>query len=235
MQPRLGSTLNFLRLCQATATNRESRNLTLPWLASLLPHRDPLQDGVPWLPYSVTRWLSANLTSNMSVLEFGAGGSTVFFSGLTRSVFSVEHDSSWCRRVLDVIRGLGRINVSVMLREPDDLRFVNNPEAHHDEYLSSNPLYRGMTFYNYVHTVDLCRDESFDLVVLDGRARLACLRRSLPKLRNGGFVLLDDSERSRYRNASRILAGWSRQDFSGLCPYTRFNRQATVWQKPQFS
>jgi predicted O-methyltransferase YrrM len=40
----------------------------------------------------------------------------------------------------------------------------------------------------------------FDLIVVDGRERVRCVRAALPRLAPGGVLLLDDSQRRRYRS-----------------------------------
>ncbi|MBI5154300.1 hypothetical protein HZA57_03600, partial [Candidatus Poribacteria bacterium] len=71
---------------------------------------------------------------------------------------------------------------------------------------------------------------AFDLVIVDGRVRAACARLALPKVREGGWLLLDDSEREKYRDISRDLHSFTRLDFRGLNPYSLDISQTTVWQ-----
>jgi hypothetical protein len=87
-----------------------------------------------------------------------------------------------------------------------------------------------MNFESYVKTIDDYADEHFDLVVVDGRARTACVLQALPKVRRGGFLLLDDSYRGEYSPAMAALAGQGRNDFRGLAPYNTDLGQTTVWE-----
>ena len=53
-------------------------------------------------------------------------------------------------------------------------------------------------------------DASLDLVVVDGRARVECARRAMPKVKPGGLLLLDDTSRERYAGdcaAGRVGTG----------------------------
>lgn len=67
-------------------------------------------------------------------------------------------------------------------------------------------------------------------IAVDGRRRVACVARALPHLQDWGMLLLDDSQRARYRPAIAAidLAGLTRvhhsRDVDGL-------RETTVWQK----
>jgi predicted O-methyltransferase YrrM len=69
---------------------------------------------------------------------------------------------------------------------------------------SAKPGYAGRDFTAYVETIDRV-DGAFDLVVVDGRARVACAERALPRLAPGGVLLLDDAWRRRYRVGIRSL------------------------------
>ena len=44
-------------------------------------------------------------------------------------------------------------------------------------------------------------DGTFDLVVVDGRARNACFHRAVPRLAPGGVLVFDNVDRQRYRDA----------------------------------
>ncbi len=55
-----------------------------------------------------------------------------------------------------------------------------------------------MSFEKYVRSIDRFIDKSLDLVIIDGRARLSCITHALKKIRPGGYLMLDDSERERY-------------------------------------
>lgn len=85
--------------------------------------------------------------------------------------------------------------------------------------------------------------DSFDLVLVDGRDRVACVRYTTRLVRPGGFMLVDNTERvetGRYADIPAILEGWTRTDFEQHGPDRagwQFvhpeNRWITsVWQKP---
>ncbi len=60
----------------------------------------------------------------------------------------------------------------------------------------------------------------FDMVVVDGRSRNACLRNSLDKLTERGIILFDNTDRSDYQESYDLLKnqGFKRIDFWGLSP-----------------
>jgi predicted O-methyltransferase YrrM len=90
----------------------------------------------------------------------------------------------------------------------------------------------GGFFDSYVAAIDDEPDESLDVVIVDGRARVECVRRAMPKVRSGGLLILDDTQRARYRPAIELLAGWERQVFTGLKPGDQHPAQTSAWRKP---
>mgnify|MGYP002282580474 CR=1 FL=1 len=79
-----------------------------------------------------------------------------------------------------------------------------------------------------IYNTQLCHldKESRDLILVDGRARPECLFMSLDKLKSGGLMVLDNSERERYSIVFDHLKDWS--------SYTTSNglTDTTFWQKP---
>lgn len=100
--------------------------------------------------------------------------------------------------------------------------------ANVDIYLrSSDNSYR-----EYVSVVDTFSEESFDVVLIDGRERMRCLKRSLRVLRPSGLLVLDDSNRESYREADSVLSDWPRETFTGLVPCKDEIGVTTIWTKP---
>jgi hypothetical protein len=61
--------------------------------------------------------------------------------------------------------------------------------------------------------------QSFDMVLVDGRARIACLYRAVDKVAPGGALVLDNSDYERYQPALvNFLPAWRRRDFTAPGP-----------------
>ena len=88
-----------------------------------------------------------------------------------------------------------------------------------------------MTFADYVSRIDQFDEGTFDAVLVDGRARSACLLRAWPKIRKGGVLVLDNSERPRYLVAINRLPSQGRFDYVGPAAYSRWYWQTTVWER----
>lgn len=74
----------------------------------------------------------------------------------------------------------------------------------------------------------------FDLIVIDGRARLACARSCRGRLSPGGFIILDNAE--WYPNCAAQLRelGLIQIDFTGLGPVADFAWTTSLFISPDF-
>jgi predicted O-methyltransferase YrrM len=64
--------------------------------------------------------------------------------------------------------------------------------------------FAGQDFSAYVAAIDSVTG-SFDVIVIDGRAREACLAAAVGRLAPGGVIVFDNVERRRYRKAIASL------------------------------
>lgn len=124
---------------------------------------------------------------NVTVLEWGSGGSTLFFSQFTHEYYSIEHDKKWSRAVQEAIDQL----------EPTRRSHV------HLQYVPPSAPWSGdgsyLEFSAYVDAA-LSLHTKFDLVIIDGRARVACAKLIATRglLNDGAVVLLHDYQRQEY-------------------------------------
>jgi hypothetical protein len=174
---------------------------------------------VPWWTYGaideVEKWLS-NRSRPARVFEYGSGASTVWLSRRADEVHSVEHD-----------RGFAELMAPVMATRPNIDLVVVEPEAkQHIDVASSKEGYRGLDFSAYVAAIDRV-EGPFDLVVVDGRAREACLAAAIRRLNPEGVVVFDNSARRRYRPAI-CKSGLPERRFRGLVPTLPYPDQTSV-------
>ena len=170
----------------------------------------------PWWPYSAQKWVDATLPVGAAVFEFGGGGSTLWMQTRASKVYCVEHDRGW----YEELSAATAENVSVI--------FV--PTS--DEGNIGTPVEPNRYFDKYVNVIKEQADESFDLIIVDGRARVACGIASLPKLKPGGMLLLDDSDRPQYSQLVKAIDHWPAFIATGLKPGAPCISQTTIWTKP---
>jgi predicted O-methyltransferase YrrM len=213
------------------ATNPSSLRFITPWLISLLPSRNSLKDQAPWIVFSAREWLESHLKSGMSVFEYGSGGSTIYLAKKVRRIVSIDHDKCWYDLIRSYLAKNDITNCEYILSEPEKSDKATTASSNLKNYASEDENCVGMDYEKYVRNIDKFPDAGFDLVLVDGRARVSCIKHAIPKIRPGGYLMLDDSERARYKEAiSSFLSRYERKDFFGLTPYTVRLRQTSIWR-----
>lgn len=148
---------------------------------------------VPWWTYRaidvVEEWLG-NRHPQARVFEYGSGASTLWLSRRAAHVDSVEHFAPFAASMRPRLAEAGNVDLHVV-----EARRSANPEVP-----SAKEGHAGLDFADYVATIDKVGGQ-FDLIVVDGRAREACLVAALPHLAPDGIIVFDNSWRRRYRTA----------------------------------
>ena len=186
------------------------------WRRSLAPDHTSITDRLPWVTFGAIDWMDGYLNKDSRVFEYGSGGSTLFLLDRSGKVTSVEHDKDWYEEV----KKKGE-QASLLLRTPE-------PVTDSKEFTSVR--HAGFQFEHYVRSIKQEEDQSLDLVIVDGRARNQCVKAALPKIKPGGYLLLDNSDRERYAPARALLSSYERTDFRGLAPYCNQPSQTSVWK-----
>jgi hypothetical protein len=146
----------------------------------------------PWFTAEALRALKGFVNKNMHAFEWGSGKSTLWLADRLRDVVSVEHDPAWHARVQVMLNEAQVRNAHVKLADP----------AEYAEQIAPYP------------------DGCFDLVIVDGADRNACIRAAASKVRPGGWIIVDNAE-----------AAW---DCSPLTGYRRIETRNGVWQTDIF-
>ena len=178
------------------------------------------------MPDAAVEWLHPRITSDMRVFEWGAGGSTLFFAARAASVTTIEHDAEWFSHVERALRKHAATNVTLRLSPPVPVPVV--PEM----YRSTDPRYVDLSFEAYARTIEAFPQECFDVVVVDGRARPGCMKHAVRRVRPGGCLVLDNSDRDVYNAGRPFVAGWTEFVFAGEEIYYGIWTQTTVWVSP---
>ena len=147
----------------------------------------------PWIVPAAVGWLRRRIRSDWAVLELGSGRSTVWFARRAGSVLSFEDNEYWYPRTQERLAEAGLANVDLRLREVE----------------------------GFPKEVAELPDASFDLVLVDfleapAVTRIDALKPAMKKVRPGGYLLLDDSDRPGYREAYELLDGWRERRFIGV-------------------
>ena len=168
----------------------------------------------------------AILNKEMKGFEFGSGGSTIFFSKRAGQLISLEHDVAWHTQITKRFEDLQVKNVDYYLVEKDaDNSKPSLIGKRNDDY--TVPFTPATCYLNYYSFIDRFADESFDFIIVDGRARVECAEHAIPKLKKGGILILDNSERLRYKPVHDTVKNWKAVfTTNGLT-------DTTFWFKPE--
>lgn len=151
--------------------------------------RSTMRLRLPWLPFRLIDELAGRVRPGDRVLEYGGGGSTLWFLDRGASVVTIEDDEGWA----------ARLQSHVGHRTDWDLRR------------------RAIEAGGYVKAGDDLADSSIDIVLVDGKDRPGCIHASLPKVKPGGLLLVDDVDRPEYAAALSAVT-WPRRDVVGFAP-----------------
>jgi predicted O-methyltransferase YrrM len=163
----------------------------------------------PWIVPAAIGWLRRHIRSDWSILELGSGRSTAWFARRAGHVISLEDNEFWYQQTQERLR---RAGLEV------DLRLM--PVKEFPDQVADLP------------------DETFDLVVVDFLeapevTRIDALRPAREKVRPGGDLLLDDSDRPGYAEAYELLRGWRERRFVGVKDEWPEACETAIFQRPR--
>ena len=159
---------------------------------NVLNGKSPLELELPWFSYAAIDFLCNFLKPDMTVCEYGSGGSTLFFSRRVRSVYAIEDNDRWYEFVKQKLLSESVENVTLKLH-PFDFR---------------NPT--GFERSDYLHAIP---DVRCDVIVVDGSeewipVRPTCFYHAEQFIKPGGIIVVDDSWRYpelRAKNAAKRM------------------------------
>jgi hypothetical protein len=159
---------------------------------------DAQGDEVPWMNYAFLFFIRDRLQSDMRLLEFGSGFSTIFWAKHTKAVYTVEHDVFFSKMLKDQLPN----NVQVFLHSSNS----DLPYSEHAQIVSE-------TNGNIL----------FDIVVIDGIDRVESCIKTLDYLKDDGVIIWDDSSRMEYSEGFDYLRqkGFKKLEFEGIKPGDR--------------
>lgn len=192
------------------------------WRKSRLQDADIPHAPIPWMVFGAVDFLKGWLKKDMEVYEYGSGSSTIFFAERVKKIISVEHHEEW-HHTVERFRQQQQINnIEYHLYPPKPSAESSGSYVDHRLYLSCMGEYKGFEFSSYVKSIDQYPDEQFDLVVVDGRSRASCIQHARQKVKTGGVLLVDNSDREHYLAAFPELFDkrkWKHVTFQGHAPY----------------
>jgi len=192
-----------------------------------------LEQRIPWLTFDAIDFLKNRTSVGCKVFEYGSGSSTLFWASFNAHCTSIEHDPAWYTVIQDWLAAIN--NVDIRLVPPDPESVTNSGEDIDNplNYRSSAVGFRQSTFRNYVSQIDGFPDGSFDVVLIDGRARPSCIMHSVGKVKSGGMLIVDNANVPRYlAQTGRYLEHFRLRRFRGIGPIDGAITQTNVYIAP---
>lgn len=196
------------------------------WNKSVRRNNNPLDYDQPWIVYGAIDFIKSIIKSEMTVWEYGSGSSTLFYARRVSKVYSIENDKLWYEHILQTMNDQSISNVVYKLI-PHDIEDEENVS----EFISKSTK---KTFRTYVQSINDIPNESLDIVIIDGRARAACISYAMPKVCDGGYLIVDNSDRAYYFEGNDELLDnnkWEGMHFIGLVPYTFSFSKTSFYRK----
>ena len=145
----------------------------------------------PWLTRDAITLLGTLLNQNMIGLEWGAGTSTPWVYERVMQLYTIEHHSKWFTQVTNYMY--------------DHFPGEMSPYAAWQPLLidsekEGDSFYRGSDkLFHKTYSEAPGVPDNLDFILIDGRARNACMRTAICKLKKeGGILVLDNAERKNY-------------------------------------
>lgn len=159
----------------------------------------------PWITPAAATVLKRMLTNEMVGLEYGSGVSTLFLASRLKKLHSIEHYKHWYNKVDKLLRENNLHNVDLELIPPKQVKEIPaNPTKEEQKEIKYGHTY--FDYQKYSSRINEFPDNYFDFVLIDGRDRVRCLINALPKVKEDGLILLDQSERPHYKEIHETLA-----------------------------
>ena len=160
--------------------------------------------SLPEFDDSIITGMKKYIDRDTVMLEYGSGGSTLFFSKFVKELYSLEHYDRFYQVIKSSTDKLD--NVHYYLVEPNQGKGKDVPSAtdsdisdeKYDElkekypYHTEHNIRRYWQYRDFVDYVDELGVDKFDVVLVDGRARGFCATKVLDYIDESGVVFIDD-------------------------------------------
>jgi Methyltransferase domain len=152
---------------------------------------------LPWWVYSAIDRVDAYLgdrDGKARVFEYGSGASTIWLARRAGEVHSVEHHAGFASLMAGKVVEFPHVSLLHVPPVTVTSGAPRTPSRRHG--------HKNLDFTDYVNAIDGI-DGEFDLIVIDGRAREACLRHAADRLAQDGVIVFDNTNRRRYQGSLR--------------------------------
>lgn len=158
---------------------------------------------LPWITYPAIEFIQKRIKPEMSVFEYGSGGSTTWWANQVSAIVSVEHDLTWFEKMAK--------------NEHSQVKLYQIDLIYGGDYSK-----KVSEFWQH-----------FDIVVIDGRDRVNCAKNCLQALKPSGVIIWDNTDRLEYLEGIDFLLsnGFRRIEFIGYCPIVNLKSETSIFYR----
>jgi len=167
--------------------------------------------NLPWInPEAINIFEQLLLPSSDIGIEFGSGNSTVWYAKKVKKLISIEDNKGWFNNVNEQLKRQGINNVEYLFKSSSYIEDSKESE--------------------YFNFIEIQLDDSLDFVVVDGNFRDIIALSAIKKIKRGGIIFLDDSQRylsqktfsphSINGNKDKMTSNWK-----------LFDKKTNLWRK----
>ena len=173
----------------------------IDYLSKCAFSKTAFEQETPWISFDAIKRISKIVKTDMKVLEFGGGGSTLYFANKGLDVTTIETDMNWKLNIEKKLQAKGLKNVEILFR---DFKVEPVDTFRKSEYLMTLPK------------------QSFDVILIDGPeitdycARPLCFEWAEKNINKGGIIIVDDSWRYSQLHSSNNAIKY--HEFSSIGP-----------------
>lgn len=157
-------------------------------------------------------WINEHIEPADTLFEWGSGGSTFWFADRVKRIYCVEHHPAFFRYVKEHYLYENYENIH-MLFAPEDIK-------PHSAFIDP---FDERSYKRYCETIESYPSRSFDWIIINGKARSACLDASFSVIKHGGIIIMNDTNKIQHKSAvNKHLSKVSEvHEFKGYkLPYT---------------
>lgn len=169
-----------------------------------------MQNPVPFLTLDAIRFMDKLIQPDMNILEIGGGNSSLWFLKRGVKLTTYEHDRQWA------------------------LMVQNTVKQHPEYYNAENFTLQIMQGNDVLNDLEKLKDKHFDVLLVDCMnaytQRTECIRIAKDKVKDGGWVILDNSDNPANWPADEIMKGKKMYRFTGYAAMGLFVCQTSFWR-----
>lgn len=211
------------------------------WYESLRACRSVgLSGPLPWLTYPGIAALERIDFSSARVFEYGAGNSSLWWAAHAREVIGVEYDPAWQRFLSGPLQPNNAVRVVPKDTPPEPWMeeavaefFAAGLDPEPGYAHGPSPSVACRAFVAYATELLRFPKGHFDVISIDGAARVLCAWLAAPYLAENGLIVFDNTDRVVYANGYRALAenGFARLDFWGPSPMNSYESCTSIFTR----